>query len=178
MKQIVCITAGCMFFALMLSACRTPATQLKEEQNMGNQMIIETPVRGGSAAVSSPRVFVYKTKGDYSHLVPVLMDDSRTQILSYPHPRDLFIGGKLCLPTLLNDGYWLDNRGIGRNVAFLSYTYEEYSRLSSAPSMEELKAHIRDKDPITEWHECGQRADYKNIVSELNKLIEQGFLQK
>ena len=35
MKQIVCITAGCMFFALMLSACRTPATQLKEEQNMG-----------------------------------------------------------------------------------------------------------------------------------------------
>lgn len=42
MKQIVCITAGCMFFALMLSACRTPATQLKEEQNMGNQMIIET----------------------------------------------------------------------------------------------------------------------------------------
>ena len=71
MKQIVCITAGCMFFALMLSACRTPATQLKEEQNMGNQMIIETPVRGGSAAVSSPRVFVYKTKGDYSHLVPV-----------------------------------------------------------------------------------------------------------
>lgn len=106
------------------------------------------------------------------------MDDSRTQILSYPHPRDLFIGGKLCLPTLLNDGYWLDNRGIGRNVAFLSYTYEEYSRLSSAPSMEELKAHIRDKDPITEWHECGRRADYKNIVSELNKLIEQGFLQK
>ena len=99
MKQIVCITAGCMFFALMLSACRTPATQLKEEQNMGNQMIIETPVRGGSAAVSSPRVFVYKTKGDYSHLVPVLMDDSRTQILSYPHPRDLFIGGKLCLPS-------------------------------------------------------------------------------
>ena len=73
MKQIVCITAGCMFFALMLSACRTPATQLKEEQNMGNQMIIETPVRGGSAAVSSPRVFVYKTKGDYSHLVPVLI---------------------------------------------------------------------------------------------------------
>ena len=143
MKQIVCITAGCMFFALMLSACRTPATQLKEEQNMGNQMIIETPVRGGSAAVSSPRVFVYKTKGDYSHLVPVLMDDSRTQILSYPHPRDLFIGGKLCLPTLLNDGYWLDNRGIGRNVAFLSYTYEEYSRLSSAPSMEEHISEIK-----------------------------------
>lgn len=46
---------------------------------------------GGSAAVSSPRVFVYKTKGDYSHLVPVLMDDSRTQILSYPHPRDLLL---------------------------------------------------------------------------------------
>ena len=35
-------------------------------------------------------------------------------------------------------------------------------------------AHIHDKYPLTEWHECGRRADYKNIVSELNKLIEQG----
>mgnify|MGYP001456961523 CR=1 FL=1 len=30
-----------------------------------------------------PKSVCYKTKGDYSHLVPVLMDDSRTQILSY-----------------------------------------------------------------------------------------------
>ncbi len=147
---------------------------------MGDRtMIIKTvPKGGGAAAVSSPRVFVYKTKADYSHLVPVLMDDARTKILSYPHPLDLTVGGKLCLPTLLNEGYWLDNRGIGRNVAFLSYTYEEYSQLPTAPSMEELMAHIKDKYPITEWHECGRRADYKNIVPELNKLIEQGFLQK
>lgn len=38
-----CLYHGRLYvFALMLSACRTPATQLKEEQNMGNQMIIET----------------------------------------------------------------------------------------------------------------------------------------
>ena len=38
-------------------------------------------------------------------------------------------------------------------------------------------AHIHDKYPLTEWHECGRRTDYKNIVSDLYKLIEQGFLQ-
>lgn len=135
-------------------------------------------ISGGTASVSSPAVFVYKTKADYSHLVPVLMDGPRTRIVSYPHPRDLIIGGKLCLPTLLSNGYWLDNRGIGPNVAFLSYTYEEYAKLPMSPTMEELIAHIHDKYPLTEWHECGRRADYKNIVFELNKLIEQGFLQK
>lgn len=178
MKQSFYLS-GCMCIVLLAGACRTPGIQPQKNQNMDSQIIVTTTSpKGGVASVSSPPVYIYKTREDYSHLVPVIMNDARTTIVSYPHPRDLRIGDKLCLPTLLEKGYWLDNRGIGRNVVFLSYTYEEYSQLGSAPSMEELMTHIHDKHPLTEWHECGRRADYKNIVSELNKLIEQGFLQK
>lgn len=169
-----------MLIMLFFCSCRTSGNvkTMEEQMNIIPLVKKEEYLTGGSAAVSSPKVFVYKTKDDYSRLVPVLMDDTRTRIVSYPHPNDLIVGDKLRIPTPLDNGYLLDNRGINRNVAFLSYTYEEYTQLSVAPSMQELMAHIQDKYPLTEWHDCGRRADYKNIVSELNKLIEQGFLQK
>ena len=69
------------------------------------------------------------------HQVPVLMEEGRTRILAYPAPSDLKTGDVLCLPTPLEDGYLLDNRGIGLNVAFLAYTYEEYSKFTEPPSM-------------------------------------------
>jgi hypothetical protein len=104
-------------------------------------------------------------------LVPVLMNEERTRIVSYPDPIDLQRGGKPALPTPLEGGYWLDNRGIGPTVAFLSYTYEEYIRLAAPPSREEMMERIVDKYPLTEIRACGRRADYKDIVTELNEKI-------
>lgn len=127
------------------------------------------------AAVPSPPACVYKTKKDYSHNVPVTMDASRTQIVSYPDPKDMYLNGKLALPTPLDDGFLLDNRGINEHVAFLSYTYEEYSQLKEAPGRAQLMEKIIDKDPLTEIHFCGLRSDYKDIVKELNELIGKGF---
>ena len=63
------------------------------------------------AGVSSPVVYIYKMKKDYSKLVPVLMNEERTRIVSYPDPVDLQRGGKPALPTPLEGNYWLDNRG-------------------------------------------------------------------
>ena len=40
------------------------------------------------AGVSSPVVYIYKMKKDYSKLVPVLMNEERTRIVSYPDPVD------------------------------------------------------------------------------------------
>ena len=97
---------------------------------------------------------------------------------SYPAPGDLKAGDRLRLPTPLTNGYLLDNRGIGPNVAFLTYTYEEYSKFPVAPSMEDLMANIAEKYPLLEIRACGRRADYKDIVSELNEKISEGFLQK
>ena len=136
-----------------------------------------SPIIGGgpNANVRSPQVFVYKTKADYFYNVPVIMNNERTAITSYPAPTDLVYGGQLRLPTPLIDGWLLGNRGIGPNVAFLSYTYEEYAQMSTAPSMAELLSHIIEKYPLTAWHFCGPRADYTDIVPQLNQLIKDDF---
>ena len=80
-------------------------------------------------------------------------------------------------PTPLADGYLLDNRGIGRNVAFLSYTYEEYAALPATPSPEELMEKVIDKHPLLEIHFLGNRYQYKDITRELNERIEAGELR-
>ena len=119
-----------------------------------------------------PEVCIYKMKKDYSQHVPVLMDDSRTRIVSYPAPTDLVRGGRLTLPTRLEGGYWLDNRGITANVAFLTYTYEAYSRLPQAPSRAELEAHILDRQPLEAFRRCGSRSQFAaDPVPQLNALI-------
>lgn len=147
------------------------------------KVAVESPIAkpqqitGSTAIVSSPEVIVYKTKGDYAHLVPVQLD-GQGRIISYPDPTDLRIGNRLCLPTPLHQGYWLDNRGISKGVAFLSYTYEEYSQLKSVPSLETLYSKIIDRQPLTEVHVCGRRFDYegKDLVAELNAMIDAGKL--
>lgn len=35
-----------------------------------------------------PQALIYKTKKDYTNLVPVLLSDDKTEIVSYPNPRD------------------------------------------------------------------------------------------
>jgi len=118
---------------------------------------------------------VYKTRKDYSKYVPVIMNAEKTRIISYPNPTDVYGQGKLAYPTPLNDGYLLDNRGIGTNVAFLNITYETYSQFKSAPTMEFLMNNIQDKKPLLVLWNCGARAKFGNEVKELNALIENGF---
>lgn len=161
-------------FALIFTGCsRTGQTATEAPRQ---HYATPTPMYNKTVAAMAP-VRIYKMKRDYSKNVPVTMDATHTKIISYPAPTDLRLNGKLAYPTPLNDGFWLDNRGIDRNVAFLSYTYEEYSRLPQAPSLEQLSAAIIDKDPLTEFHYCGTRNQYTHIVEELNELIEQQYKQ-
>jgi hypothetical protein len=78
---------------------------------------------------------------------------------------------------VLNDGFLLDNRGIGPNVAFLSITYEQYSKMVKTPSSEELFELIIDKDPLKEMYQCGNRSKYPDIENDLNTLISSGKLK-
>lgn len=125
--------------------------------------------------VPGPQAVVYKTIKDYTNLVPVIMNSEKTKIVSYPAPSDVYYQGKLAKPTALKNGYLLDNRGINENVAFLNYTYEEYSRLSEAPSQKEMLSRIAEKNPLKELIDCGLRTQYKDEVSELNTLIDRNF---
>lgn len=121
--------------------------------------------------ISEPPTVVYKTKGNYNNLVPVLLSVNKSEIISYPHPNDLKVGDVLSLPTPLSEDYLLDNRGIGPNVAFLKLSYEDYSKLENAPTLKELYELIIDKDPLTELCICENMKMFKDKTSQLNKLI-------
>lgn len=103
-----------------------------------------------------------------------MLSDDKNRIIAYPAPKDLFTNGKLAYPTALNKGYLMDNRGIGKNVAFTGYTYEEYSRLESVPPIQEIYESIIDKDPLLELCNCGNRNQYTDTKL-MNRLIKDGL---
>ncbi len=109
---------------------------------------------------------VYKTKADYRQYVPVLLTEDRQSLLSYPAPQDLYADGELALPLPLEDGYLLDRRGIGPQVAFLDMTYEEYAQLPKPPAPSELLARVQEAAPLLECYDCGsvRSAEQLNIL--------------
>lgn len=167
MKKIILLS----ILAIALTGCHTakktaknntPAAPAKPQNNTAP----------AAAAVPSPPTYIYKTRNDYSQNVPVGYADKR--ITSFPAPTDLKPGGKLATPTALRDGYWLDNRGISANIAFLSYTYEEYASLPTVPN--DLYQRLLDTDPLLEMWDCGPRHTYDNAAKEINKLIQENQL--
>ena len=122
--------------------------------------------------VTGVHAMVYKTKANYNNLIPVELSDDKTKIVSYPGPGDVRSQDGYQTPTPLNKGYLLDNRGIGKNTAFLKMTYEEYAKLQTAPTVQELFNMIIEKDPLTELVDCGNKTAFKNITAQLNQLID------
>jgi hypothetical protein len=129
----------------------------------------------GNTMASAPCI-IYKTKSDYGRNIPVTLSSDRSAIVSYPDISDIYYKGKLAYPTSLRDGYLLDNRGIGPNVAFLNFTYEEYKSLSKTPSAGDLMKRVLDRDPLLEMYQCGNRQQYTDIETELNDIISSGKL--
>jgi hypothetical protein len=129
------------------------------------------------ADMPGPKCIIYKTKSDYSHFVPVGLSPDKSKIVSYPDVKDIYFNGQLAYPTPLTDGYLLDNRGIGPDVAFLKLTYEEYSKLEAVPPAGELFNMILDKDPLTRMYECGLRSQYKDPAGSMDQLIRSGDLR-
>jgi hypothetical protein len=127
-------------------------------------------------AISSPPCIIYHTRADYSMYVPVTLSPDKSKIVSYPDVKDLYYNGKFSLPTLLDSGFLLDNRGINLSVAFLDYTYEEYSKLYVTPNANDLFSLIMDKDPLVEMYQCGLRSQYNDIEIELDNIINAGKL--
>ena len=134
----------------------------------------ETANNNAKSSIPGPKAIIYQTKNDYSKLVPVMLGEDKKSIESYPDIKDVFYDGKLAYPTELKNGFYLDNRGIGKNVAFLSLTYDEYSKLPKTPNSDELWPLIVDKDPIKTMYNCGLRSSFGDIADELNLKIISG----
>ena len=139
----------------------------------GGEQLSTATVPGVAA---SPHMLVYRTKRDLQDQVPVMLSKDRKTIASYPHPMDLHTAEGLPLPTRLQDGWLLDNRGIGTNVAFLRTTYAEYAAMEQAPSQAELLGAIEDPDPLTDLCDCGPRTIFTDPVEQINDLIRHDSL--
>lgn len=157
------------FSLLILNGCGVAKKTETTEQTKR-----EDP-RLNSGVHSTPHALVYKTRADYFNRVPVLLNAAKDRIVSYPDPIDLYEGSTPTLPTRLKNGYLLDNRGIGANVAFLTYTYEKYGALKKLPELDQLMDSLLDRNPLTELWDCGSRSLLKKEVEELNALIDNGF---
>ncbi len=157
---IVCV----ILFSFQFSSCKTKDKMSKMEAT--DQLKDEMMLRATTPVV------VYKTYKDFSNFVPVIMNDDKTIIVSYPDQKDISTD---CKPIILNEGYLLDKRGINENVVFLDITYDDYRKMERIPTLEAMNALILEKNPLIELYYCGNQADYKDLIPELNKLIEKGF---
>ena len=125
---------------------------------------------------------VYKTKGDYFNLVPILLSEDKTKILAVPDPSDLChiykddsIWQK---PSRLLNDYLLDHRGIWLNVAFLDMTYEEYMVYSDTlVPLESILTIIKDDDPLLEFY-YDEEGKVGRDTTVINNLIKKGELEK
>jgi len=153
--------------SLLISSCAKSATKAKSKTRPQNTQTM----------VSGPPLIIYKTKADYSKQVPITLSDDKLKILSYPDLRDIYYKGTFAYPTVLIDGYLLDNRGIDKNVAFLTYTYEEYSKLAKTPKAAELMLKILDPDPLLEMYRGGDKSQYEDPVISMNMTIKKGGLE-
>ena len=166
MKKIILLS----ILSIALFSCHTQK-KAAESNTPAPQAQTQKPTTA-PASVASPPTYIYKTRNDYSQNVFVGYANNR--ITFFPAPTDLYTNGKLATPTPLRNGYWLDNRGISPNIAFLSYTYEEYANMQHVPN--DLYQKILDKDPILEMWDCGPRHTYSDAAKELNKIIQENQL--
>ena len=176
MKKPSIILLLFVFTMVSLFSCKSSKNG---EQKVNQKLSTTQPVKQtlskaeGVVRITAP-VIIYKTNADYYNNVPVIMSDDRKDIISYPDIKDVFYNGQLAYPTRLENGYLLDNRGIGKNVAFLKYTYEEYSKLPSTPSKDELlKTIITKEQPLKELYRCDKFP--RRDVKMLNELIKKGL---
>lgn len=125
-----------------------------------------------------PAAIVFKPKKNYGNLVSIVLDSTKSSIVSYPAPSDVFYKGKLATPFPLEKGYFLDNRNVNLNSAILDITLEEYSKLANVPTEKYLISKIIEKNPYLEIYNCGNRYKFTNEIEELNFLIKNNLLKK
>jgi hypothetical protein len=125
---------------------------------------------------AGPPVIVYKTVEDYSGYVAVMMNEEKTEIVSYPAPSDIRNQTNMGKPVKLDKGYLLDNRGISTNTVFLDISLTDYAMLQQPPSLEEMQRMIKRKEPFSEMYNLGVRGRFKDEVKEINRIIRANTL--
>lgn len=116
--------------------------------------------------------YIYKTRYNYSDLIPVVLNDSKSEILSMPTKEVLINNdGSINHPSQLSNGYLISHDfDFNKNIAFLDLTIEEYINSDKLPNAEEQIKYVKDFEPFRELYifKCDKN---KNPVEEVNRLI-------
>ena len=166
----------CFILILVLMSCKTT----KPSTDSTIQKVVkmdESQLEKGTERMVAPNLLIYKTRMDYSNNVPVILSADKSQMVTYPAPSDLAKGGILQKPISLHNGYWLDRRGINKNVTFLKITYEEYFKLKQTVPIAEMLNQILDKDPLLEMYDSGSHDLNDELILKLNAWIDSGSLR-
>ncbi len=141
-----------------------------------NRLVAQTTVisaeKKTNLSMAIPPTIIYKAAKKYADLVPITLSEDKQIIVSYPDPRDISERSK---PTYLKKGYYLDNRGISPNTAFIALTYEEYAQLKTAPSIEQLMKLIVNRNPIKKMYRCDKIFDARENTDKLIEIIDKKF---
>ena len=173
MKNLSLALSLILIISVLSSCTCTKKTENKAKENKTATQVEENKTAKKPMGMATPPVIIYKTKKDYNNNVPVTLSKNKKEIVSYPGTNDVFYKGKLATPTVLEDGFLLDNRGIDENVAFLDISYDVYSKSMRVFSKKQLFDNIIDNDPILEMYRCSRR-DFKSIPEDINKMIKKG----
>lgn len=170
--------SGVRYIVVTVGAlCALTCCKPKEKTTTGTSS--QTTSNMAQVSYTGEQTIVYKTKADYSKYVPVTLNAEKTEVVAYPAPTDVYRNGKLAYPTPLVNGYYLDNRGIGLNSAFLNITYEDYIKLKEAPPLTDMMGKLLlEKNPFTEIYNIGTRSRFTNEQAEINEIIKKGGLKK
>lgn len=166
-NKLICVMSLTAVIIFTLTSCKTKDKMMTIE--------VSDKLEDNNILRATAPVIIYKTIRDFSDYVPVIMNEDKTAILSYPDRMDIFSVSSQNKPIALSKGYLLDNRGINENAAYLKLTYEAYNNLENTPNLDELIGMILEKNPLVELYYCGNLSDYKDFIPELNSLIERGF---
>ena len=172
MKELGFVMTICA--AALIAGCGT--TSKSVESGGGGQEIeaVKMPAQNiipGRSVNALPKAVIYKTIADYSDNIPLVMDAAKKNIISYPDPLDVMNSR----PYMLDNGYWLDNRGINENVVFTDYTYMDYAQLQQVPSLEELQKHIIDYYPLLEMYISVSPRVSANDTQKYNEMVRRNF---
>lgn len=155
-----------LFFLSLLAACSVKKTASVSEN-------IRRPDCGLPVYVSENemnnrdlnRLVVYKTRKDYSNLVPIQLSQDKQTIISYPAKEDLVrVGNKNA--QKLENGFLIDLIGVTQNTVFTNFDLDQYQQVAT-PTIEEFKKNIIELDPFIEMYQC----ERKFTQNEINKFI-------
>lgn len=139
-----------------------------------NKGMIEGPAKPGLVE-AMPHLMVYRQMSDCSNMLPVVLSEDKSQILSYPHPKDVQMADSVLLyPVVLDSGYFLDRIGITVHTAYLNINLAEYNKREYPFSMDEMLSMVQVKAPFSELWDCGVRGNIS--LEALNEMIRSNSL--